>query len=749
MFVLNDDLSIYATRGDIVFFTVSAEQNGKTYTFKAGDTLRIKVFGKKNAKNVVLQKDFPITADVTEVEIMLDETDTKFGGVISKPTDYWYEVELNPMSDPQTIIGYDEDGPKIFKLFPEGADVPEIEIAEEDIPFVDSELDLASPRPVENQAVARAIVQLNAGFEKTREDITKKSQQTATETANAKAEIAVERARINNLVSGATAGDEELVDVRVGANGKTYATAGEAVRGQINALTRGRGALATLLPASTDQYPSISTADKTFTIGGDTLIISDRLSMGYVSLLESKGNHTVTWGNEITSSAICFYYDIATDRLVATNYSDRVVDYNYILLATLRVGSGKYAGKAWAVCSCPIYVDGKLSTEVNHVGGFAAVLPPMNDPVTYPKFKTSDNTVVFPEDTLIIDPRLPNNYVSLQTINDNNSVYFGDFTTSAVCVYYGVAEGKLVAKPYSEVVNTFNYLLLCTVRKTASPYETPMAWASCPVWVDNRLSTESVSAETMASPGGITTMNDVAHRGYCTVAPENTLSAYRMAKKQGFTCVEADISFTSDGVAVLLHDDTVDRTSNGTGKIKELTFAEVRALDFGFWKSEKFAGEIIPTFEEFLLLCKRLGLHPYIELKDGSEAQVKALVETVKLCGMKGKVTWISFVVDFLWWVKQVDEKARLGLVVSTVDQNAIDKVRSKMQTEQNETFIDCAVDNATADAVLLCANADIPLEVWTVDDKDKILSLYPYISGVTSNCLVASNVIYEAGIGE
>ena len=56
MFVLNDDLSIYATRGDIVFFTVSAEQNGKTYTFKAGDLIRFKVYGKKNAKNVVLQR---------------------------------------------------------------------------------------------------------------------------------------------------------------------------------------------------------------------------------------------------------------------------------------------------------------------------------------------------------------------------------------------------------------------------------------------------------------------------------------------------------------------------------------------------------------------------------------------------------------------------------------------------------------------------------------------------------------------
>ncbi len=168
MFVLNDDLSIYATRGDIVFFSVSAEQNGKTYTFKAGDVMRVKVFGKKNAKHVVLQKDFPIVDDCTEVEIVLDETDTKFGGIINKPTDYWYEVELNPLSDPQTIIGYDEDGPKVFRLMPEGADVPEDEpnIKPEDIPFIDSELDITSPRPVENQAAARAILQLQVAVAK-------------------------------------------------------------------------------------------------------------------------------------------------------------------------------------------------------------------------------------------------------------------------------------------------------------------------------------------------------------------------------------------------------------------------------------------------------------------------------------------------------------------------------------------------------------------------------------------------------
>ena len=66
MFVLNDDLSIYATRGDIVFFSVSAEENGVAHKFKAGDVVRIKIYGKKDATNVVLEKDFPVTKDDTD-----------------------------------------------------------------------------------------------------------------------------------------------------------------------------------------------------------------------------------------------------------------------------------------------------------------------------------------------------------------------------------------------------------------------------------------------------------------------------------------------------------------------------------------------------------------------------------------------------------------------------------------------------------------------------------------------------------
>lgn len=123
MFKINDDLSIYATRGDALNFTLNAVDNDTLYTFRSGETVRFKVFEKKACHCVVLQKDFRVSADTQDVDINLTSEDTKIGEEISKPTDYWYEVELNPEIQPQTIIGYDEDGAKVFRLYPEGGDL--------------------------------------------------------------------------------------------------------------------------------------------------------------------------------------------------------------------------------------------------------------------------------------------------------------------------------------------------------------------------------------------------------------------------------------------------------------------------------------------------------------------------------------------------------------------------------------------------------------------------------------------------
>ena len=91
-----------------------------------------------------------------------------------------------------------------------------------------------------------------------------------------------------------------------------------------------------------------------------------------------------------------------------------------------------------------------------------------------------------------------------------------------------------------------------------------------------------------------------AHRGNSRFFPENTLAAFRSALELKPDMLETDLHMTSDGHLVIMHDHLVDRTTDGTGLVREKTLAEMRALDAGAWKGEEFRGEKVPTFEEFL-----------------------------------------------------------------------------------------------------------------------------------------------------
>src|SRR5690606_12934395 len=90
----------------------------------------------------------------------------------------------------------------------------------------------------------------------------------------------------------------------------------------------------------------------------------------------------------------------------------------------------------------------------------------------------------------------------------------------------------------------------------------------------------------------------VAHRGSSAEAPECTLASIRRAIAAGATAAEIDVRTTKDGALVVLHDATLNRTTNGTGAVNERTLAEVRALDAGSWFDPKFAGEKVPTLAE-------------------------------------------------------------------------------------------------------------------------------------------------------
>ena len=127
MFTIDTDKTISVTRGDSGSFVAPID-----YALQPGDVLRLKVFRKKACEDVVLQKDFAIDEATETVTLELTEKDTRIGKIISKPVDYWYEIELNPENNPKTLVGYDEDGAKIFRLYPEGRDLEDDELTEEE-----------------------------------------------------------------------------------------------------------------------------------------------------------------------------------------------------------------------------------------------------------------------------------------------------------------------------------------------------------------------------------------------------------------------------------------------------------------------------------------------------------------------------------------------------------------------------------------------------------------------------------------
>ncbi len=241
-------------------------------------------------------------------------------------------------------------------------------------------------------------------------------------------------------------------------------------------------------------------------------------------------------------------------------------------------------------------------------------------------------------------------------------------------------------------------------------------------------------------------VKSVNHRGYSAEAPENTIPAYILSKQKGFKYVECDVSFTSDGVAVLLHDATIDRTSNGSGNINSITYNDALNYDFGSWKSSAYAGTKIPTFEEFIMTCKAIGLHPYIELKNNggyTQEQITGIVNTVKKAGMEGKVTYISFSASYLGYVKAADGSARIGYLSSSANQTVIDTALG-LKTSGNAVFVDIKYTAITDAFVSLCAENNLPLEIWTVNSQDEIEGMNSYVTGVTSDNLIAGKILYD-----
>ena len=137
----------------------------------------------------------------------------------------------------------------------------------------------------------------------------------------------------------------------------------------------------------------------------------------------------------------------------------------------------------------------------------------------------------------------------------------------------------------------------------------------------------------------------IAHRGASACAPENTLAAFELAVAQGADAIELDVKLTQDGHVVVLHDQTVDRTTNGSGELRRMPLAAIRELDAGVRFPEKYAGERIPLLSEVLeAVGKKLFVN--IELTNYAtplDALVPKVVDLVKQFGSQDRILFSSF----------------------------------------------------------------------------------------------------------
>jgi len=152
----------------------------------------------------------------------------------------------------------------------------------------------------------------------------------------------------------------------------------------------------------------------------------------------------------------------------------------------------------------------------------------------------------------------------------------------------------------------------------------------------------------------------VAHRGASSEAPENTLAALCLAAQQGASWVECDVQLTSNGEAVIIHDDSIERVSGQVGKVADMTTDTLCALDVGSHFSEHFAGEGVPRLSEYLEEVKRLGVSLHLELKTSSR-QAKQLIpvvlkEVARMWPEKPPIVYSSFCEDALVALRAVSD---------------------------------------------------------------------------------------------
>ncbi|MFT4258197.1 glycerophosphodiester phosphodiesterase [Microbacterium sp.] len=221
----------------------------------------------------------------------------------------------------------------------------------------------------------------------------------------------------------------------------------------------------------------------------------------------------------------------------------------------------------------------------------------------------------------------------------------------------------------------------------------------------------------------------VAHRGASTMAPENTLPAIAAAADAHADYVEIDIRMSSDGVPVVIHDSTVDRTTDGTGSVSALTLAELQRLDAGSWFSQEYAGIRIPTLEQVLALTAETRLSIVIEYKGRwTPAAIRTTVDQIAAADLTGHVITQSFNEKTVENISAVAPNLFVGWLTDRIDASI---VRTAQRIGADAVNPQSTTPQGLADA----HDAKLRVFVWTKDadcDWEELTALG--VDGIITN---------------
>ena len=221
----------------------------------------------------------------------------------------------------------------------------------------------------------------------------------------------------------------------------------------------------------------------------------------------------------------------------------------------------------------------------------------------------------------------------------------------------------------------------------------------------------------------------VAHRGYSSVFPENTLAAFAGALDIGVDYIELDVQLSRDGQVIVMHDDSLKRTTGVDGSPTEFTVEELAGLDAGSWFDASFAGEKIPTLGEALNLIRDTECGVYLELKDIGETEgfVESVLEVAEKCGMTQRCLFASFQYDYLARLKELD--GNLATLYNT------SSGKTSLPEEFPADYYGLNLDTIRQETVKAIHEAGKQAFVWTVNTPSQMTNVQAMgIDGIVTN---------------